>query len=184
MGDRMDQLATDIVIDAKPDRVWRHLASFAEYGEWNPFITSISGELSLGEIEAVLSLKTNDDRGQFRHAVSARLVRLEHELEIRWEHGLWLPGLMTTEHWFRIAPRKGGVRFHQGMKVTGLLSHSLKGDFFGPFEAGFIAMNQALRDRTEACPTRAQVEPDFANDNAGKLPPTSTRRSPELAAAF
>jgi len=168
----MRDITTSIEIDAKPDRVWKHLAAFSAYKGWNPFITALEGELALdGKISATLRLQTGDERGQFNHALSARIIRLEHEHEIRWSHGLWIPGLLRTEHCLRIAPRKGGVKFHQNMRVTGLLSHSLKDEFFTPFLTGFAAMNKALKERVEMLENAPRLTLAVANDNAGKSPP-------------
>lgn len=172
----MRDITTFIEIDAKPNRVWKHLAAFGAYASWNPFITAVAGELVLrGKVAATLRLQTGDERGQFNHALTARIIRLEHENEIRWAHGLWIPGLLRTEHWFRIAQRKGGVKFHQGMRVTGLLARSLKDEFFAPFRTGFEAMNRALKERVETLENTPRLHLAVANDNAGAAPPPGTR---------
>jgi uncharacterized protein YndB with AHSA1/START domain len=44
----MNQLHTEIEIDAPAERVWGVLTDFASYPQWNPFIRSISGEPNIG----------------------------------------------------------------------------------------------------------------------------------------
>lgn len=39
----MPETVTDIVVDASVDRVWRVLADFAEYPQWNPYIRRMVG---------------------------------------------------------------------------------------------------------------------------------------------
>ncbi len=40
----MKQIETEILINAKPDKVWQVLTDFESHSKWNPFIKSISGE--------------------------------------------------------------------------------------------------------------------------------------------
>jgi hypothetical protein len=165
----MKELATFIEIDAKPDRVWRHMAAFRLYGEWNPFITAIDGHPVVGErITATLRLKTADGRNQANHVIAPRIVKVENEHEIRWEHGTWFPGMLSFEHWLRISQRKGGVKFHQIMRVEGMLTAMLKDDYFAMFREGFTAMNAALKLRVETLEAPHLKAAPIANDNGGK----------------
>jgi hypothetical protein len=165
----MKELATFIEIDAKPDRVWRHLSAFQHYGEWNPFITAVDGQPVVGEkIIATLRLKTADGRNQANHIITPRIVKVELENEIRWEHGTWFPGMLSFEHWLRITQRKGGVKLHQVMRVEGLLTAVLKDDYFAMFREGFEAMNSALKLRVEALEAPPVKPAPIANDNAGR----------------
>jgi hypothetical protein len=45
----MAEIEKVIEIDAPPADVWRVLLDFDAYGEWNPFIRSISGRVEPGE---------------------------------------------------------------------------------------------------------------------------------------
>ena len=47
MTDR-NELRAEIEIDAEPARVWMVLMDFEAYPDWNPFITSIQGERTVG----------------------------------------------------------------------------------------------------------------------------------------
>lgn len=184
----MKELATVIEIDAKPDVVWRHLAAFRHYGEWNPFITAIDGHPILGQkVKVTMRLKTADGRNQANHIIEPRIIKVEDDNEIRWEHGAWFSWMMTIEHWFRITQRKGGVKVHQCMRVEGLMSTVLKDDYFNMFRDGFNDMNAALKHRVETFEPRTQknlpisadtpapIDAPGANDNRGRaiLPPFS-----------
>jgi len=37
-------IATEILIQAPPTRVWQVLTDFGAYPQWNPFIVSLQGE--------------------------------------------------------------------------------------------------------------------------------------------
>ena len=43
------EIRTEVEIAAPAAEVWRTLTAFADYGEWNPFITQLSGELREGQ---------------------------------------------------------------------------------------------------------------------------------------
>ncbi|MBF0585432.1 SRPBCC domain-containing protein [Prosthecochloris sp. N3] len=44
----MKEIRTGITIHAPRDRVWEVLTDFSRYGEWNPLIPSVTGELAVG----------------------------------------------------------------------------------------------------------------------------------------
>lgn len=41
-------IETSIIVHASPEKVWKELINFDSYPNWNPFITSLSGELKIG----------------------------------------------------------------------------------------------------------------------------------------
>jgi hypothetical protein len=70
--------------------------------------------------------------------------------ELRWLGRLLLPGLFDGEHSFRIEPIGPGlVRFVQTERFRGLLVPFLYPLIRGSTKQGFLAMNQALKNRSE-----------------------------------
>ncbi len=49
----MEEIKTEVVINAKPEEIWNVLTDFEKYPEWNPFIKSISGAHEEGEQLAI-----------------------------------------------------------------------------------------------------------------------------------
>ncbi len=43
------EIKTQIIIFAKPEKVWEVFASYEDYPNWNPFIKSIVGSVRVGE---------------------------------------------------------------------------------------------------------------------------------------
>ena len=60
-----------------------------------------------------------------------------------------LPGLFDGEHEFRLEPSVGGIRFHHRERFSGLFVALLPAQNFVSIEAGFVAMNRALKLRAE-----------------------------------
>lgn len=178
----MKELATFIEIDVKPDIVWPHVVAFHKYSEWNPFITKVQGNAVVGEkVNMTMLLRTPDGLNAANHTIGPRIVKVEDEHEIRWEHGALFSWLLNIEHWCRITQRKGGIKFHQCLRVEGLLTTVMKDDYFAMFRQGFMDMNAALKKRTESlAPAKeppAHGNAPIANDNAGRqvLSPDAVR---------
>jgi len=142
-------LRTEIDINASGERVWRVLTDFGAYGEWNPFITSISGEVRRG---ARLKVRVQPSGGRgmtFRPTVLAA----DRNRELRWVGRLLFPGIFDGEHAFLITPlENGGVRLRQQETFRGLLVPLLRRLLDGQTRAGFEAMNRALKERAERPP--------------------------------
>ena len=139
------QVHTEIEIEAPIQAVWNTLTDFHSYPEWNPFITEISGKLSVGE-ELTVNLRLPEGSD---FTVRPRLIRCEPEREFCWLGHLWFKGLFDGEHFFRLQEvGEGRTRVTQGEKFSGLLLR-LFGSTLTKTSRGFVYMNQALKRRVE-----------------------------------
>lgn len=139
------QLRTEVEIDAPVERVWDVLTDIAAYHEWNPFITSIHGELAVGERLAV-TLSPPESR---EASVFPRVLVCDRPRELRWLGHLWFRGLFDGEHFFQCEARAGGgTRFVHGEDFRGLLV-KYAGGRLTQVARGFVYMNQALKRRAE-----------------------------------
>lgn len=43
------EIMTEVLIDAKPEKIWDILVDTKNYPKWNPFITSLTGEMIVGK---------------------------------------------------------------------------------------------------------------------------------------
>ena len=137
----MQELRTEIEIDATPERVWQVLTDFERYPEWNPFMVSVEGVAREGE-----RLKSRIGSMTFRPVVLA----VDAPRELRWRGRLLLPGVFDGAHRFQIEPLGAErVRFVQSERFEGLLA--LLMTLIGKStRRGFEAMNAALKQRAEA----------------------------------
>lgn len=139
------QLNAEIDIHAAPELVWRVLGDFAAYPEWNPFITTIAGELRVG---ATLELNLSEPDGR-ETRIRPTLSKLEPGRELRWVRQVWRPSLFRSEHYFRLeALDDGRTRFAQGELVGGWLLKLMNRTLTNQARA-FVYMNQALKRRAE-----------------------------------
>ena len=135
-----------IEIDAEPDVVWRQLADTGSYGDWNPFVRRLDGELTEG---SRLEVEITPPEGRAM-TFKPKVLAAEPGRELRWLGHLLVKGLFDGEHSFEIEPLDGGrTRFTQSERFSGLLVRPLGGGL-GKTERGFEAMNRALKARAEA----------------------------------
>ena len=142
-------LRTAIDINASSDQVWRVLTDFGAYGEWNPFITSISGQVQRG---ARLKVRVHPPGGRGM-TVRPTVLVADRNRELRWVGRLLFPGIFEGEHVFQITPLGNGrVRLLQQETFRGFLVPVLRWWLDGQTRAGFEAMNRALKERAERSP--------------------------------
>ena len=141
----MRTLEARIDIDASPDAVWATLLDFPAYPEWNPFITSIEGEPRVGE-RLKVRLEPPDSRGIGMKPV---VRAVEPASRFAWLGHLLVPHIFDGGHEFVISARSdGGSTFVQHEEFGGILV-PLVGKVLASTEAGFEAMNAALKARVE-----------------------------------
>ena len=149
----MRTLATDIVIEASAERVWRVLTDFDRYPEWNPFLVSCAGELSVG---ARLQVRASPS-GSSGRTFYPTVTKVDRGREFRWLGRLLVPGLLDGEHIFsieRLADDR--VRFVHNENFRGLVL-PLHGMFrYSNTRRGFEEMNQSLKEEAESGPSQAR----------------------------
>jgi len=137
------ELHTEIRIDAPPSRVWAVLTDTRAYGEWNPFIVSMTGEIVAG---ATLE---NTMRSEGTDLVfTPTVLAARPDVELRWLGRLFAPRIFDGEHSFVLkADGRGGTHFIQHEHFRGVLLWMIDVE---QFRKNFEAMNAALKARAES----------------------------------
>lgn len=142
----MKTIRTEIEIDAPAEHVWAILTDFAAFPTWNPFVRRIEGKAAVGERLSVSIQPPGSKEMRFAPTV----LEATPNKELRWMGRLLLPGIFDGEHAFRIeALGAGRVRFVQEEKFQGFLVSLFAKSLDGGTQAGFAAMNQALKAHAE-----------------------------------
>ena len=135
-----------IEIDAPPAAVWSILTDTGAYPDWNPFITKLAGDFTVGSTLEVRIEPPNAKPMTFKPTVLA--AQPEHEL--RWLGRFIIPGLVDGEHSLRIEPlAEDRSRFIQTERFSGLLVRPLK-SMLCKTGLGFEQMTASLKARAEA----------------------------------
>jgi len=143
----MKELRTSIEIDATPEQVWDVLMDFDSYPDWNPFITSLTGETEPGASIAA-QLEPPDGKAMM---IRPKVLRADAAQEFRWLGRLGIPRIFDGEHIFELEPTgEGRTRFIQREEFRGVLVSPLLWMVGNSTHAGFVEMNEALKVRAEA----------------------------------
>lgn len=139
------EIKTEIEINASATKVWEILTDFKSYPSWNPFITKISGDLSLGgKLEAFLS----PPKGKGM-TFKPDVVTLEKNKEFSWLGKFLVKGIFDGKHIFEIEQiNSKKVKFIQREEFSGILVPLFKG-VINDAKEGFILMNKELKKRAE-----------------------------------
>jgi hypothetical protein len=145
------EIRTELEIAAPASTVWQALTDFPRYGEWNPFITEISGALTEdAKLQVQLSLPEGRDV-----RFSPRVLRCEENRQLCWRGHLLFPGLFDGEHFFRLEVlNERRTRFVQGENFSGILVRFASTSITRAAR-GFVYMNNALKRRLEEGSARA-----------------------------
>lgn len=136
------EITTQIKINATPEQVWNVLTNFDRYGEWNPFIDYIDGDVEVGN-----KIKVKLGGMKFNPTV----LRYSAKNEFVWLGHLGIKGLFDGEHRFRLVDNGDGTTtFIQSEKFNGLLVGMFSKKLDTETLAQFNSMNEALKARVEA----------------------------------
>jgi hypothetical protein len=137
---------TTFPIGASPDAVWGVLTDFERYPEWNPSLTSISGELRPGStVSLTLALP-----GRPSLKVKARLADVEPGRRLTWHGNLGADWLFAgTREFLMDAQPDGTVRFTHVEDVRGVLFPLFRAVMGSAIQRHHDALNVALTKRAE-----------------------------------
>jgi hypothetical protein len=140
------EIQTDIWIERRPADVWQILTATDEYPSWNPFIRHLRGELHPGSrIEAVIAPPDSTPM-TFRPIV----ITVQREREIGWLGSVWIRCLFDGVHSFRLESDGRRTHLFQAERFSGVLVGRLSNGILRETQRGFVAMNQALKQRAES----------------------------------
>ena len=142
----MRTINTSIDIGADPETVWSVLMDFPSYPDWNPFVIDVIGTAAVGERLAVRLQPPGGKAMTFK----PRVTEVVDQRFFQWLGKLGFKGIFDGRHSFRINPTEHGVRFEHSEQFTGILAGLMIRMIGERTEAGFRAMNEAIKARAEA----------------------------------
>jgi hypothetical protein len=142
----MRQIQTSIDIQAPASLVWAILADFGTYRRWNPLIRRVLGKATTG---AAIEVQLRTRQGNVV-SIPSKILRARESHELRWLDRWTVPGMFSSERQFRIESLpEGGVRFHHGEQVQGLMAPLLAQRRELGSRSVLEGMNTALKQRAE-----------------------------------
>jgi hypothetical protein len=146
MASQPQQIKTEIVINARPDKIWNILMDFENYPKWNPFIRSIKGKPETG-VQIKVRLEPPDARGM---TIKPRVLEVADKRRFRWQGHLVIPGLFDGEHIFELMDNKNGsTTFIHREYFRGVLVPLFRKMLDDNTRRGFEMMNRQLKIESE-----------------------------------
>ena len=137
------EIKTEILILAKPEKVWEILTAVEHYPNWNPFIKSVVGEVKAGN-KITVNIVPPEEKGM---TFKPKVLTFEANKELSWIGRLLFPGLFDGEHKFELTDNGNGTTtFRQSEKFTGVLVGLLNVE---NTKKGFESMNERLKRMAE-----------------------------------
>lgn len=150
------EINTEILIHAKPEKVWGILTDYENYGHWNPFIKSIKGKVEIGN-KIMVRIEPPEASGM---TFKPKVLSLEANKEISWLGHFLFPGLFDGNHKFELIDNGDGTTtFRQSEKFKGILVPLFKKMIDKNTVNGFHEMNEKLKERAEENSTTAAPMP-------------------------
>lgn len=141
------KITTEIQIMAPISSVWEVLTDFSHYPEWNPFILAVRGVVQEG---ASVKYRFEFPPG-VRVWATAKILRFEQQVELRWAAHFLTPALFNGEHYFAIEQvSESSVTFRHGETFTGLLVLLALPLLRIYGQQAYQGLNNALKKRAEA----------------------------------
>jgi hypothetical protein len=140
---KTEEIRTQIIIQAAPEKVWMILTDFKNYPNWNSFIPRIEGQIKEGK-RLIVKIQPPGKKGMiFKPTVTSKI----ENRELKWLGRLFIKGFFDGEHKFEIIDNNNGtVTFIQSEKFSGVLVRLFN---FDTTEKGFEEMNKQLKKIAE-----------------------------------
>jgi len=143
----MKEIRTEILIKANPRKIWEIFGDFGRYPKWNPFISSVKGMVSPGNVITV-KLTPPDARPM---TFKPKVLQITPPKKLRWRGHFLFPGLFDGEHIFELIDNTNGTTtFVQNELFNGILVPFLKRKLDNNTRRGFEQMNNKLKEKCEA----------------------------------
>lgn len=141
-----------ILIEASGDEVWAVLVDFAAYPEWNPYVLAVNGDAIPG---GIIQIRITQENWPEPMELSETVIALEPGTLFHWHGSVLTPGLLETDHSFRIeAHDEGRVRFVHREEFRGAIAGLVEADARVFTKRAFFGMDQALAARVAALRNR------------------------------
>lgn len=138
----------EIEIDAPPDEVWKALTDFDAYGEWNPYVQRLEGDLAPGGTFTLIIIQENWEQPLTLHPT---MVTFDAPDALGWHGTAIVTGVLETDHFFRLEPIGADrTRLLHAEEFRGWLAYRIDDEeHHRHTRAAFRAMNEALAARVE-----------------------------------
>lgn len=142
----MQELTTNIDINATPDKVWRVLTDINQWKDWNPIVNQATGKASAqGKLDIVMRGKDGKNGPRYSPVVTD----FEEPSCFRWRAKMITGFLFTNDKVFELEETSTGTRVTHKEVFSGLLAPLFCGNIEKGVTPMLNSMNEALKKVAE-----------------------------------
>jgi hypothetical protein len=139
------KVATEIMLPASPDPIWKILMDFSTYPEWNRFLKSVRGEVA-ADAKLEIDIQYYGKVVEKKTGTVTGFIAPKYFSWV-WNHS-WGAWFLSTEHVFRLKDKEDGRSvFFQELYITGLGLKFRRRDMEHMARLSLDKMNDDLKDR-------------------------------------
>lgn len=137
----MNEIRTEIMLEAPAERIWELLADLKLYPQWNPLFQRATGHMGIDEhLELVVHLPET-----VPFIVNPKILSVETQSGFCWKHTVWCAAFFTWKYCTVLEQSAPGcLKFVQRSRFGGILGPLFYLGFKTSLLAGLITMNESL----------------------------------------
>lgn len=141
----MNQIQSEIIINAPIELIWETLLDFKSYPSWNPFISKIDGMPTLGAKLAV----TIQPKDQKPMIIKTKILTIS-DYHFSWISSLLAKSIFNGVHHFKLQQESTNqVKFIHFENFSGILHKPILAKIQESTSIGFNSMNLTLKNLCE-----------------------------------
>ncbi len=141
------KVATEILLQAPPEKIWKILVDFSAYPEWNRFLKAVRGNV-VPDAQIEIDLQYYGKKVEKKTGTVTALIAPKY-FSWTWNHafGAWF---LASEHVLRLKDKEDGRSvFFQEYYITGLGLKFRRRDMEHTARLSMDKLNDDLKDRVE-----------------------------------
>jgi hypothetical protein len=141
------KIATEIMLQAPPEKIWNTIIDFPTYPEWNRFLKAVRGQ-AVPDAPLEVDIHYYGKDVQKQSGVVTGLIAPKYFSWV-WKHK-WGPWFLSAEHVIRLKDKEDGrTVFFQEMYYTGLGLKFRRRDMEHMAKLSMGKLNDDIKDRVE-----------------------------------
>ena len=146
-GSKLQEIKTEIVIDAPPPKVWSIISDINNWQEWSPIIKGSHGTASVGSELTITMI--GKEEGQDGPKYNPIITELEEPSYLRWRAHMLTGFIFTNDKIIELEETSSGTRLIHKELFKGLLAPIICGQMEKGVPPMLDSMNKALKDLAE-----------------------------------
>jgi len=146
-GRNTQTIATEIEIDAAPEKVWEIISDVDKWHEWSPTINASEGQAEVGSTVAITMM--SKEAGKDGPKYSPKIIQMDKPSYFHWRAHMMAGFIFTNDKIIELEKTEAGTKVIHKETFKGLMAAAMKGQMKKGVPPMLNMMNEALKDLAE-----------------------------------